>query len=138
MRHLSQEMAARLALLQGMVVGPAVASAGADGGEKGDCADARNRALAEENAALARENATLKERLAAAATSTASEARPAAKQGLTSKTTVETTAPAPAPPGGSLKEDDQAQLRRRIALRISTNSSRDTVPSLSRSIWPNS
>ena len=42
-------------------------------------------------------------------------AAPAAKQGLTSKTTVETTAPAPAPPGRSLKEDDQAQLRRRIA-----------------------
>ena len=41
-------------------------------------------------------------------------AAPAAKQGLTSKTTVETTAPAPAPPGRSLK-DDQAQLRRRIA-----------------------
>ena len=76
--------------------------------------DARNRALTEENAALARENATLKERLAAAATSTASEARPAAKQGLTSKTTVETTAPAPAPPGRSQKEDE-AQLRRRIA-----------------------
>jgi len=66
-----------------------------------------------ENAALARENATLKERLAAAATSTASEARPDAKQGLTSKTTVETTAPAPASPGRSLKEDE-AQLRRRI------------------------
>ena len=44
--------------------------------------DAHNRALTEENAALARENATLKERLAAAAaaaTSTASEARPDAK-----------------------------------------------------------
>ena len=41
-------------------------------------------------------------------------AAPAAKQGLTSKTTVETTAPAPAPQGRSLKED-QAQLRRRIA-----------------------
>ena len=41
-------------------------------------------------------------------------AAPAAKQGLTSKTTVETTAPAPAPPGRSLKEDE-AQLRRRIA-----------------------
>ena len=75
--------------------------------------DAHNRALTEENAALARENATLKERLAAAATSTASEARPDAKQGLTSKTTVETTAPAPASPGRSLKEDE-AQLRRRI------------------------
>ena len=58
-------MAARLALLQGMGVGPAVASAGADGGEEGDCADAQNRALIEENAALAQENATLKARLAA-------------------------------------------------------------------------